>query len=86
MWLSYSRRRPDHQEGLRVATPLLADVPDTGRFDSEWESAAVSEVLATLLLPPIGVPFRPARLRELHRALRSQPGLLRRSRAHGAEA
>ncbi len=32
------------------------DVPDTGRFDSEWESAAVSEVLATLLLPPIGVP------------------------------
>ena len=39
-----------------VATPLLADVPDTGRFDSEWESAAVSEVLATLLLPPIGVP------------------------------
>ena len=51
----YSRRRPDHQEGLRIAAPLLADVPDTGRFDSEWESAAVSEVLATLLLPPIGV-------------------------------
>ncbi len=52
----YNRRRPDYQEGLQIATPLLADVPDTGRFDSEWESAAVSEVLATLLLPPIGVP------------------------------
>ena len=50
-----SRRRPDHQEGLRIATPLLADIPDTDRFDSEWESEAVSEVLAALLLPPIRV-------------------------------
>ena len=50
-----SRRRPDHQEGLRIATPLLADIPNTDRFDSEWEFEAVSEVLAALLLPPIGV-------------------------------
>ena len=50
-----SRRCPSHQEGLRVARAMLADVPDTSRFDSEWESAAVSEVLAALLLPPIGV-------------------------------
>ena len=50
-----SRRRPDHQEGLRIATPLLADISDVTRFDPEAESAAVSEVLAILLLPPIGV-------------------------------
>ena len=46
----YSRRRPCHSEGLRVASGLLADVPKPGRLDSEWESAAVSEVLAALLL------------------------------------
>ena len=49
------RRRPSHQEGLRIARALLADVPDTGQFDSEWESAAVPTVLAALWLPPISV-------------------------------
>ena len=75
-----SRRRPDHQEGLRIATPLLADIPDTDQFDSEWESRFGSSLVdphrSTLL-------WRVARV---HRALRSQPGLLRRSRAHGGEA
>ena len=57
------RRRPSHQEGLRIAEALLADVPDRGQFDSEWESAAVSSVLAALWLPPIGVRS-PDELRE----------------------
>ena len=49
---------PSHQEGLRVARPTLADVADTGLFDVEWESAAVSKVLADQWLPPNGVPSR----------------------------
>ena len=57
------RRRPSHEDGLRIARALLADVPDTGQFDSEWESAAVPEALAALWLPPIGVRS-PDELRE----------------------
>ena len=53
-----SRRPPSYQEGLRVARPTLADVADTGLFDVEWESAAVSKVLADQWLPPNGVPSR----------------------------
>ena len=55
-----SRRLPSCQEGLRVARGLLADIPDTGPLDAEGESADVSKVLADQLLPPIGVPSRPA--------------------------
>ena len=51
-----SRRRPVHSEGLRIARPLLAYIPDTSRLDSEWESEAVSKVLAALVLPPVGAP------------------------------
>ena len=47
-----SRRRPSHEEGLRVARALLADIADAGRLDSEWEFAAVSKMMAALLLPP----------------------------------
>ena len=54
------RRRPSHQEGLRVARPILADVADPGQFDVEWESAAMSTVLAALYLPPFGVRSRSA--------------------------
>ena len=54
---------PSHQEGLRVARPTLVDIPDTGLFDVEWESAAVSKLLADQWLPPNGVPSRPT-LRE----------------------
>ena len=52
----YSRRRPSHEEGLRIARPLLTDIPDTSRFDPEWESGLVSNILAALLLPPIRSP------------------------------
>ena len=55
-----SRRLPTHQEGLRVARELLAEIPATGRLDAEWESATLSKVLADQLLPPSGVPSRPA--------------------------
>ena len=48
---------------MASALGLLADVPATGQLDAEWESAVVSEVLATLLLPPIGV-HSPSGLRE----------------------
>ena len=58
-----SRRLPTRQEGLWVARELLAEIPATGRLDAEWESAALSKVLADQLLPPSGVPSRPA-LRE----------------------
>ena len=60
---SDSRRPTTPQEGLRVARGLLAEIPATGRLDAEWESAALSKVLADQLLPPSGVPSRPA-LRE----------------------
>ena len=55
-----SRRLPDEAEGLRVARELLAEIPATGRLDAEWESATLSKVLADQLLPPSGVPSRPA--------------------------
>ena len=58
-----SRRPPTHQEGLRVARGLLAEIPATGRLDAERESAALSKVLADQWLPPNGVPSRPT-LRE----------------------
>ena len=58
-----SSRLPSHQEGVRVARGLLADIPDPGPLDAEGESADVSKVLADQLLPPNGVPSRPA-LRE----------------------
>ena len=50
-----SRRRPSHQEGFRIASPLLDDIPERDQFDFEWEATAVSEVLAALWLPPLGV-------------------------------
>ena len=58
-----SRRLPSHPEGIRIAKRLLAKVPRSNRFGPEWESEALSEVLAALLLPPIGVPS-PGKLRE----------------------
>lgn len=47
-----SRRLPFHEEGLRVARALVADIMPTDRLDSEQESVAVSNMLADLLLPP----------------------------------
>ena len=58
-----SSRRPSHQEGLRIVSPMLADLPDVSRFDSEWEFESVSKVLAVLFFHPIGAPS-PKRLQE----------------------
>ena len=68
-----SRRRPSHDEGLRIATPLLADIPDKGQFDSEWEAAAVPEVLSALLLPPLGVRSAGALREYIERSRSSRP-------------
>ena len=48
-----SRRTPGRSEGLPLARVMLADVPKVGRLDREWESTAVSMVLASP--PPLGV-------------------------------
>ena len=55
-----SRHTPSHQEGFRVARPLLTPVPDTRRLDSEWEYAAVLKAQTDQWLSPNGVPSRPA--------------------------
>ena len=56
-----SRRSPERKEGLRVARAVLADTPKVGRLDREWESTAVSVVLASA--PRLGV-FSPSALSE----------------------
>ena len=56
-----SRRRPDHDEGRRVAEAMLADIPDARRLNRDWESAIVSADLATP--SPLGV-FSPEQLPE----------------------
>ena len=58
---SDSSRKPSRDQCLTVAKPLLAHIPDTGPWDPEWESAAVSVVLAAP--PPMGV-FSPGILPE----------------------
>ena len=67
-----SSRKPSGDDCLTVAKPLLAHIPDCGPWDSEWEYEAVSTALATLLLPPIGIPSRP-KLREYIKRSRSIP-------------
>ena len=57
-----SRRRPSHQEGLRVARAMLANITDAARFDVEWESETVSIVLADQWASRDG-KRRPAELR-----------------------
>ena len=41
-----SRHRPTHEEGLRVAKPMLANIANAAQLDSEWESKVVSITLA----------------------------------------
>ena len=65
-----SRRPPSHREGVRLATALLVGIPDTSRLDSEQDSVAVSNVLAALLSPPLGVRSR-AGLRQYIRRSKS---------------
>ena len=41
------KRRPTHSEGLRIAKPILSDIPDTDeRLNVEWEADTVAKVLA----------------------------------------
>ena len=55
-----SRRLPSHQEGLRVARAILADIPSPDPLDLEQETATTAQILAAKLLPPIGRPTRQA--------------------------
>ena len=55
-----SRRRPSHQEGLRVAKAMLADIPSPSPLDLEQETATIAQILVAKLLPPIGRPTRQA--------------------------
>ena len=41
------KKRPlSHREGVRIAKPLLSDIPDTDPLDVEWEADTVAKVLA----------------------------------------
>ena len=53
-----SRRRPSHEEGLRIARGLLADIPDVGPLDAEGEADAVARVLAGEGLVTYGILTR----------------------------
>ena len=64
----YSRRRPSHCEGLRIARLMLAGIPDKISLDSEWEYEAVSELLAA----PMGEPS-PERLQRYIELSKSIP-------------
>ena len=55
-----SSRRPSHSQGLRIAKALFAHISDKGQLDPEQESSTVAQALAAQLLPPMGVPSRPA--------------------------
>ena len=55
----YSRRHPSFPEGFRAARAMLADLPDPGPLDPEWEYTALFRTLAYQLLHPTGVPSRP---------------------------
>ena len=50
------RRRPTREEGLRIARPLLAGIPDKITLDAVGEYESVARLLAALLLPPMGEP------------------------------
>ena len=67
-----SSRKPSRDDCLTVAKPLLAHIPESGPWDSEWQYEAVSTTLADLMLPPIGIPSRP-KLREYIKRSRSIP-------------
>ena len=50
------QRRPSREEGLRIARPLLAGIPEKISLDSEGEYEAIAKLLAALLSPPMGEP------------------------------
>ena len=69
-----SRRRPYPYEGLRIARPVLAGIPDKISLDSEGEYEGVSNLLAALLSPPMGEPS-PERLQRYTEPLQVHPDL-----------
>ena len=74
------RRIPTRTEGLWIARPLLAGIPDKITLDAEGEFEAVSKLLAALLDPPMGEPA-PERLQkyiELSKSKRVYRDALRR--------
>ena len=50
----YSRRRPTPEEGVQIAEPLLASIPDKITLDVEGEYKSMVKLLAGLLMPPMG--------------------------------
>ena len=68
----YSRRRPSHSDGLRIARPMLAGIPDKISLDSEGEYEDMSKLLAALLSPPLGEPS-PERLQSYIELSKSIP-------------
>ncbi len=54
------RRGPSRDEGLRLATAMLADLPEVPPLDLEWEYTVLAKTAAAQLLPPLGRPSRPA--------------------------
>ena len=74
------RRRPTREEGLRIARPLLAGIPDEITLDAEGEYESVARLLAALLSPPMGEPSP----EELQRYVRARQGLARIRRCRRA--
>ena len=76
----YDRRIPSHTEGLRIARPLLAGIPDKITLDAEGEVEAMSQLLAALLNLPMGEdsPERLQKYNELSKSKRVYRDALRR--------
>ena len=53
---AHDRRRTTLEEGLRVARPLLAAIPDEITLDAVGEYESVARLVAALLMPPMGEP------------------------------
>ena len=79
-----SRRRPFPCEGLRIAKPVLAGIPDKISLDSEGEYEGVSNLLAALLSPPMGEPS-PERLQRYTELSKSIPIYRDALRRHSEE-
>ena len=75
-----SRRPPSREEGLRVARPLLAGIPDEITLDAMGEYESAARLLGSLLLPPMGEPS-PEKLQVYTELAESMP-LFRDSLGH----
>ena len=72
----YSRRRPSHSEGLQIARPMLAGIPDKISLDSKSEYEGRVEAPVGLPVAPLGRTL-PRKAAKLHRALQVHPCLPR---------